>query len=97
MNSKDQDMEKILALVNEIQCATGQQKIYFFSHHSIISYAINFFKNTPDVIVVDVSNGNQYQRGNALPCQLNYSEIFDIKYSETDNRYSDELPSAMII
>lgn len=56
---------KVLELINRVECSAGWRPLYYFSHHSLIRFAIKCFKDS-DVIVVDSKNGRQYQRGNII-------------------------------
>jgi hypothetical protein len=55
----------LLELINRLECSVGREPLYYFSHHSLINLAIDYFKNS-DIIVIDSKNGKRYQRGKAI-------------------------------
>lgn len=59
------DRSDLLELINSVECSTGRKQLYYFSHHSLINLAIDYFKDS-DVIVIDSKNDKQYQRGNEI-------------------------------
>lgn len=55
----------LLELINRVECSVGKSPLYYFSHHSLINRAIDYFKDS-DVIVVDSKTGKRYQRGTEM-------------------------------
>ena len=55
----------LLELINRVECSVGKKPLYYFSHHSLINRAIDYFKDC-DVIVVDSKTGKRYQRGTEM-------------------------------
>lgn len=55
----------LLKLIDQVECFAGKEPLYYFSHHSLINLAVDYFKNS-DVIVIDSKTGKRYQRGNRL-------------------------------
>ena len=62
----------LLELINRVECFVGRKPLCYFSHHSLIKVAIDYFKDS-DVIVIDSKNGRQYQRGKAIK-----SDIYEV-------------------
>ena len=55
----------LLKLIDQVECFVGKEPLYYFSHHSLINLAVDYFKDS-DVIVIDSKTGKRYLRGKRL-------------------------------